>query len=105
VATAGKYEAVIYYAVPSADIGSTVELSFQGNRVEGKVTVANDAPLHGTEHDRAPRGPESLVRDWKPMTLGEIELKQGRGQLTLRAPQIPGKSVMDFRLMFLTLKK
>ena len=105
VATAGKYEAVIYYAVSAADVGSTLELSFLGNKLQGKVTVVNDAPLHGAEHDRAPREAESLVRDWKPMTLGEIELKKGRGLLTLRAPQIPGKSVMDFRLMFLTLLK
>jgi len=105
VATAGKYEAVIYYTVPAADVGSTIELSFQGNRLEGKVNEANDPPLHGAEHDRAPREMESLVKDFKPMTLGEIELVKGRGQLTLRAPQIPGKSVMDFRLMFLTLKK
>jgi arylsulfatase A-like enzyme len=104
VATTGKYEAVIYYAVPTADVGSTLELSFLGKSVQGKVTVANDAPLHGEEHDRAPRGQESLVRDWKPMTLGEIELQKGRGLLTLRAPQIAGRSVMDFRLMFLTLK-
>jgi len=105
VATAGKYEAVIYYAVSAADVGSTLELSFEGNKLQGQVTQVNDAPLHGMEHDRAPREQESLVRDWKPMTLGEIELKKGRGLLTLRAPQIPGKSVMDFRLMFLTLKQ
>lgn len=105
VANAGQYEAVIYYAVPEADLGSTVELSFQGKSVQGKVTVANDPPLHGQEHDRAPREQESFVKDWKPMTLGTIELQKGRGQLTLRAPQIPGKSVMEFRAMFLTLKK
>lgn len=104
VATTGKYEAVIYYAVPEADLGSTVELSFQGKSVDGKVTVANDPPLHGAEHDRAPREAESFVKDWKPMTLGTIELQKGRGQLTLHAPQIPGKSVMEFRAMFLTLK-
>jgi len=104
VATTGKYEAVIYYTVPAADVGSTVALDFQGNRLEGKVAVVNDPPLHGTEHDRAPRGPESLVKDFKPLDLGEIDLKKGRGELTLRASKIPGKSVMDVRLMYLTLK-
>ena len=105
VATTGKYEAVIYYTVPARDVGSTVELSFEGNRLEGKVTEANDPPLHGTEHDRAQRGQESLVKDFKPLDLGEIELKKGRGQLTLRALKVPGKSVMDVRLMFLRLKQ
>jgi len=104
VATTGKYDAVIYYTVPAADVGSTVELSFQDKKLEGKVSEANDPPLHGTEHDRAPRGQESLVKDFKPLDLGEIELKRGRGELTLRALKIPGKTVMDVRLMFLTLK-
>ncbi|MEP6668826.1 MAG: arylsulfatase [Chthoniobacter sp.] len=104
VATAGKYEAVIYYAVPEADLGSTLELSFLGKSLQGKVTVANDPPLHGAEHDRAPREAESFVKDWKPMTLGQVELAKGRGQLTLRAPQIPGKSALECRAMFLTLK-
>ena len=31
----------------------------------------------------------------------EIELPQGTGKLTLRALQIPGKQVMDFRLLIL----
>jgi arylsulfatase A-like enzyme len=105
VATTGKYEAVIYYAVPAGDLGSTVELSFDGRKIENKVTVANDAPLHGGEHDRAPREAESLVRDWKPMTVGDIELHKGRGLLTLRAPQVAGKTVMEFRVLFLYLKK
>jgi hypothetical protein len=95
---------VVYYTVPAADVGSTVELSFQGNRLESKVAEANDPPLHGAEHDRAQRGQESLVKDFKPLDLGEIELQKGRAPLTLRALKIPGKSVMDVRLIFLTLK-
>jgi arylsulfatase A-like enzyme len=105
VATPGKYEAVVYYTVPAGDAGSTVELSFQGNRLEAKVAEANDPPLHGTEHDRAPRGQESLVKDFKPLSLGEIDLTKGRGQLTLKALKVPGKSVMDMRLIYLTLKQ
>jgi arylsulfatase A-like enzyme len=105
VASAGKYEAVIYYTVPAADVGSTVELSFQGSRLEGKILEAHDPPLHGAEHDRAPRGDESLVKDFMPLDLGEIELTKARGQLALRALQVPGKSVMDVRMIFLTLKQ
>ena len=46
---AGKYEAVVYYTCPPADIGSTVELSFLDGRVRRKVTEANDPPLVGAE--------------------------------------------------------
>ena len=105
VATPGKYEALIYYTVPAADVGSTVELSFQGSHLDGKVLEAHDPPLHGAEHDRAPRAGESLVKDFKALDLGEIELTKARGPLTLRALQVPGKSVMDVRMIFLTLKQ
>ena len=101
VGTSGNYEAEIYYTCPQADVGSTVELSFRDSHLRGRVTVANDPPLRGQENDRVPRG-ESYVKDFKPMQLGTLHLQQGRGELTLRALEIPGSQVMDFRLLMLT---
>ncbi|HWC91344.1 MAG TPA: sulfatase-like hydrolase/transferase, partial [Pirellulales bacterium] len=103
VATAGRYEAVVYYTCRAADVGSQVELSFAGNRVEAKVIEAHDPPLVGAADDRVPRKGESYVKDFKPMRLGEIHLDSGRGQLTLRAPQVAGKQVMDVRSIYLKL--
>jgi arylsulfatase A-like enzyme len=103
VATAGKYEAVLYYTCPAADTGSAVELSFLGSQVQGKVSEANDPPLRGAEHDRVPRQGESYVKDFKPLRLGTFELPKGRGLLTLRALSVPGKQVMDLRSVVLTL--
>mgnify|MGYP001319905830 FL=1 len=53
------------------------------------------------ENDRFKRT-ESYVKDFKRMTLGEIQLEEGAGTLMLRAKEIPGDSVMDFRLLLLT---
>jgi hypothetical protein len=103
VATAGKYEAVIYYTCPATDIGSTIELSFLDSRLEGKVSEAHDPPLRGAETDRVPRQGESYVKDFKPLRLGTLELSKGRGLLTLRALSVPGKQVMDVRSIMLTL--
>jgi len=103
VATAGRYEAVVYYTCPAADVGSTVELSFGGSRVRTTVSEAHDPPLHGFEHDRVKRGGESLVKEFKPLRLGVFDLKPGRGPLTLQALRVPGKHVMDVRLILLTL--
>jgi hypothetical protein len=36
------------------------------------------------------------------MTLGEIQLEEGEGTLMLRAKQVRGDTVMDFRLLLLT---
>jgi arylsulfatase A-like enzyme len=103
VAIAGRYEAVILYTCPPADVGSTVELSFNGSRIEGVVSEANDPPLRGAENDRVPRKGESYVKDFKPLRLGVIGLKPGRGPLTLRALKVPGKQVMDVRAVHLNL--
>lgn len=105
VANAGKYEAVIYYTCPQADIGSTIELSFSDSRIQSTVAVAHDPPLLGAADDRVPRRGESYVKDFKPMRLGVFDLKPGRGPLTLRALTVPGKQVMDVRMVLLTLVK
>lgn len=99
-----RYEAVVYYTCPAGDVGSTVELSFGDARVSGKVKDAHDPPLRGMEHDRVKRQGESYVKDFKPLKLGVVELRKGRGLLTLRALEIPGKQVMDVRYVMLTRK-
>jgi hypothetical protein len=105
VATAGQYEATVYYTCPEADLGSTIELSFNGSHLEGRVNVANDPPLLGAERDRSPRETESYVKDFKPLRLGVFDLKSGRGELTLRALKVPGKQVIDVRMVLLNLVK
>jgi hypothetical protein len=45
------------------------------------------------------------VKDFKPLELGVIELPAGKGALTLRALEIPGKQVMEVRAIHLKLLK
>jgi arylsulfatase A-like enzyme len=101
VAAGGTYEVEIYYACPAADVGSTIELSFNDSRLRGQITEAHDPPLRGGEHDRVPRK-ESYVKDFQPLKLGTINLTQGQGELTLTAVAMPGKQVMEFRTMMFT---
>jgi arylsulfatase A-like enzyme len=104
VHTAGEYDVEVHYTCPDADAGSTVELSFSGSRLTGKVTPGWDPPLY-TNQDTLPRPPaESQIKDFRPLNLGTMKLEKGRGQLTLRALDIPGKHVMDVRRVTLTLK-
>jgi arylsulfatase A-like enzyme len=104
VHTAGEYEAAVWYTCPPADAGSTVELSLNGSKTTGKVTPGWDPPLI-TGQDRAPRTGESIMKEFRTLSLGAMHLEPGRGLLTLRALEIPGQSVMDVRLVTLTLKK
>jgi arylsulfatase A-like enzyme len=103
VATAGTYEAVMYYASRKADVGAKIALTFKGRQVAQTVTRANEQALRGAEHDRVPRG-ESYVKDFKPLRLGTIELEKGKGPLTLKALEKPGEEVVEVRSIWLTLK-
>lgn len=101
VLSEGDFEAEIYYTCPSRDVGAMVQLSFNSNMITAKVTEANDPPLRGMENDRVERS-ESYVKDFKPLKAGIIHLEKGTGELTLKALDIPGSMVMDFRLLMLT---
>ena len=102
VLQAGNYAADLYYTCPAADVGSTVELTLGESKLAGKIKVAHDPPLEGAKDDRASRGQESLVKAFRPLRLGSVRLAKGRGPLTLRATDIPGKQVADVRYVILT---
>jgi len=101
VGKSGTYKVELFYTCPVADVGSTVELSFNGSKLVGKITEAHNPSLVGMERDRVKRS-ESYNKDFKRMTLGTIALKEGEGTLKFHALEIPGSQVMDFRLMLLT---
>ena len=70
--------------------------------ITAKVTVAHDPPLLGKDEDRVPRGGESYMKHFKPMTIGRIKLTEDIGILTLRALNVPGASVMECGTLVLT---
>lgn len=103
VHTAGRYEVTVDYTCPLPDAGSTLELSFQGSRLSGKVAPGWDPPLY-TNQDTLPRpAGESQMKDFRTLKLGEMRLPAGPGPLILRALHIPGQSVMHLRRLTLTL--
>jgi arylsulfatase A-like enzyme len=103
VHTTGRYEVVIDYTCPDADVGSLVELSCGNSRLTGRVAAGWNPPLY-TNQDTLPRPPaESPMKEFRPLNLGEITLEKGTAPLTLRALEIPGQSVMDVRRVTLTL--
>ena len=103
VANSGNYKAVIYYTCANHNIDSTIELNFNGSKIQGKITKPYNPPLFGKENDRCTRGSESFVKDFKPLKLGVFRLEKGRGQLTLKALNVKNRQVMDVRAVLLTL--
>lgn len=99
VLTEGDYEVDLFYTCPQKDIGSTVELSFKSSKINFKINEVFDPPLLKND-DVYARG-EGFVKEFKRIKVGAIHLEKGNGILTLKATDIPGSQVMDFRLLLL----
>ncbi|WP_229360730.1 sulfatase-like hydrolase/transferase [Fuerstiella marisgermanici] len=100
----GNYEVEIYYTCPAGDEGSEIELSFNDSKLRGTVAKAHPSKLVGAAEDRVERA-ESYEQNWTSIKLGKIAFDAGQGTLTLKAVKVPGKTVMDFRLLMLRHKK
>ena len=94
----GVFDVTLYYTCPPSDVGSTFELRFRDSDLIGQITEGHNPPLMGMEHDRVKRI-ESYVKDFKPLNLGTIALKKGKGILSFKALDVPGAHVMDFKLL------
>jgi arylsulfatase A-like enzyme len=105
VHVAGRYEAIVHYTCPKADVGSMLELTLDRAKWRGIIAEAHDPPLRGKERDRVPRRGESYVKDFRPMSLGIVELPAGKATLTLRATKTAGAQIADVRAVELVLMK
>ena len=92
----GRYEVTLRYTCAKENVNSKVRVEVGGKSVEGAVKQAHDsAPL--TSPDRVTRRGEVYEKVWAPLTLGEVQLTQGRTRLTVTALSIAGKQVMDLK--------
>ncbi len=103
VATAGRYRIEVLYGCTEANLGTVLECRLGDNAVSRKIEVAHDPKSYGPDHDRAPRKGESAMKDLQPLSLGEMTLPAGRGELTLRATAIPGKQSAEVGGLVVTL--
>ncbi len=94
----GKFDVKLYYTAKEENLGSIVELSLGNSKIAKKITEANNPPLKGMENDRVPRK-ESYVKDFKPMDMGTMVLKKGKGTLTLKTLEVAGRKVAEVRLL------
>ncbi len=94
----GHFDVELYYTATEENLGSIVELSLGNSKIAKKITEVNDPPLKGMENDRVPRK-ESYVKDFKPMDLGTMVLKKGKGTLTLKTLELAGREVGEVRLL------
>ena len=78
-----------------------LELELGESKLPFTIVEAHDPEPFGDKEDRSPRK-NSLVKNFKAVEMGVIELEKGTGELALKATGIPGEGAIDFRLLFLT---
>ena len=98
VMTAGDYEATIWQTCAKQDKSPLLELNFNDHHLRARISENWDPPVTGAENDRIQRQ-ESYVKDFRPFTLGRIQLTKGKGTLKLKALDIPGEKAPEFRLL------
>ncbi|WP_211319990.1 arylsulfatase [Dyadobacter jejuensis] len=101
VLSEGDYAVAVYYVCPADEIGSTMQLSFEADKLDFKIAKANASGMINQQYDRVERM-ESYEKDFKPLKAGVIHLKKGAGELILRTTALSKTNALDFRMMMLT---
>ena len=91
VGQSGDYRATVFYTCSEANVNSTVRLACGTSSTETNVTEAFDPPLWDKSKERVADS-HYFVKDFKPLDLGTLHLKQGRGTLTLSCPYVGWRS-------------
>ena len=69
-------------------------------KISKEISLFHDPEEYGSGDDRSERI-ESYVKDFIPLKLGVLNLKKGKGTLTLKGLKKNGKELIDFRLIML----
>ena len=94
----GTFEVELRYALAKEDVGVEIEVSCGDSILSNVIQVAHEPPVLGPAQDKFKRA-ESVVKDFRPLSLGKIQLKQGEQTLKLRSIKIPGQQSIEFRLL------
>jgi arylsulfatase A-like enzyme len=97
VPEAGTFKVSLYYTCKEGDEGSILQLTVGESTLQAQISEPHDPPLRGMDEDLSPRM-ESYVKDWKVVDIGTIDLQKGEATMCLTALDMPGNSVIDFRL-------
>ena len=98
--SSGKYEVQIYYTCKPENVGCKLELQFKNTILSKVVDEPHNPIAFGKDDDRTLRI-ESYVKNFKPLTLGTIDIKKGKGELSLKIREIPSSEGIEFRLLML----
>jgi hypothetical protein len=104
VMSAGNYEVTVFYTCAEGDQGAVITASMDASSdqvARGMVVEAFDPPLYDKSKERV-KDSHYFVKDFRPLSLGKLELEPGRGRLRLKAETMPGSRVIDVHSIQLT---
>ncbi|MBT4693850.1 MAG: sulfatase-like hydrolase/transferase [Planctomycetaceae bacterium] len=91
----GRYDVIVYYTCAAGNEGATLQLSIvDGASTKAIVNEAFDPPLYDKSKERVEKS-HYFVKDFKPLSLGTLQLNKGTGTLRLEAVDIKGQQVID----------
>jgi hypothetical protein len=85
---------------PEPDLGARLQLDWKGASVSIRLNEALDPPFLGTVYTRSPLH-ESPVKIFRQLSMGALQMAEGRGRLSLHAPEIPGGQAAEIRMLSL----
>ncbi|MEM8668342.1 MAG: arylsulfatase [Planctomycetota bacterium] len=108
VAEGGIFEAIVRYTCTSADVGVTIACNCESgsgsSSTSAKVTEVFDPPMYDKSKERVEKS-HYFVKDFKPLSLGTLELGGGRATLRLTASDFQGNEAIDVHSIRLVRQK
>ncbi|MDH3712095.1 MAG: arylsulfatase, partial [Cyclobacteriaceae bacterium] len=89
------YQVFMEYTVPDTDLGGQVLVRAGQQEINATITRAFD-PDYIPSPDRVPRI-EVYEKEWARLEIGSVTLPAGRLQVVLKALEVPGSQVCEFR--------
>ncbi|WP_101260135.1 arylsulfatase [Labilibaculum filiforme] len=91
-----NYKLEIYYALADEDVGTKLKITIGDEHVVFKV---DKAFIHSElkDYDRVKREQEAPETDWGKLDVGNVNLKEGKYNLTIQALDISGKKTIELK--------
>ncbi|MBX2844193.1 MAG: sulfatase-like hydrolase/transferase, partial [Flammeovirgaceae bacterium] len=93
------FKITLKYTCPEKNLGSTVQVKSNSQKVSGKVEKAFDPEVIPSP-DRVKRK-EAYEKEWASMDLGNLELDKGKTKIVVKASDIPNLEAFDLKAVIL----
>ncbi|QDV61629.1 arylsulfatase [Crateriforma conspicua] len=94
VGQTGRYEAIVHYTCAPSNVGVRIGAAASDASTSALVSVAFDPPLYAKPKERVKES-HYFVKDFRVLSLGTLNLTQGRTTLRLFASEPQGPGIID----------